>query len=260
MGAFSCAISLITLPILPVQAAIKPQPDARAIMMAEFLSKAQHRSVTVHGAYDALQPQGDKVEWNEVRTVTLSRPDNPQTPLSRSCLQWERIMYRSLPPWRQIAPGSQGAPVKKGQEKMKLEFWCPSPAISLVVVFLGLVVQGASARGGRGGGGFSRESPAAGGSFSSHSGAKPEPQGSAQSSHQQYASSAQSSRQQYGSNAQSSREQTTTGMHSSAQQYHGAYPYAASTNWAAGVGLAAAATTGVAVGTGLLNAFGESTQ
>lgn len=163
---------------------------------------------------------------------------------------------------------------------MKSQFWCPSPAISLVVVFLGLIVQGASARGGRGGGGFSRESPAAGGSFSSHSGSKPESQGSAQSSRQHYGSSAQSSRQQYGSSAQSSREQTATGMQSSreqtatgmqssheqtatgmqssreqtatsrqssAQQYHGAYPYATSTNWDAGVGLAAA-TTGVAIG------------
>jgi hypothetical protein len=142
---------------------------------------------------------------------------------------------------------------------MKSQFRCPSPAISLVVVFLGLFVQGASARGGRGGGGFSRESPAAGGSFSSHSGSKPESQGSAQSSRQQYGSSAQSSREQTATGMQSSREQTATGMQSSreqtatgmqssAQKYHGAYPYATSTNWDAGVGLAAA-TTGVAIGT-----------
>jgi len=87
IGAFSCAISLITLPILPqLQAAVEPQPDARAIMMqmAEFLSKAQHMSVTVHGAYDALQPEGDKVEWNEVRTVTLSRPDHLRIDSERS--------------------------------------------------------------------------------------------------------------------------------------------------------------------------------
>jgi hypothetical protein len=52
--------------------------------MAEFLSKAQHMSVTVHGAYDALQPEGDKVEWNEVRTVTLSRPDRLRIDSERS--------------------------------------------------------------------------------------------------------------------------------------------------------------------------------
>jgi hypothetical protein len=161
---------------------------------------------------------------------------------------------------------------------MKHQFWCPFPVISLVVVFLGLAVQGASARGGRGGGGFSRESPAAGGSFSSHSASRPEPQGSAQSNHQQYGSSAQSSRQQYGSSAQSSREQTATGMQSSreqtatgmqssreqtatgmqssAQRYHGASPYAtsASTDWDAGVGVAAA-TTGVAIGTAAVSSM-----
>jgi hypothetical protein len=77
----------MTLSILPqLQAAVEPQPDARAIMMqmAEFLSKAQRMSVTVHGAYDALQPEGDKVEWNEVRTVTLSRPDRLRIDSERS--------------------------------------------------------------------------------------------------------------------------------------------------------------------------------
>jgi hypothetical protein len=43
--------------------------------MAEFLSSAQRVSVTVHGAYEAVQQEGDRVEWNEVRNVTLSRPD-----------------------------------------------------------------------------------------------------------------------------------------------------------------------------------------
>ena len=109
---------------------------------------------------------------------------------------------------------------------MKLQFWCPSPAISVLIVLLGLLAQGAPVRGGRGGGGFSRESPAAGGSFSPRSESKPEPQRS----------------------AQSSRQQTATGMQSSAQQYHGAYPYATSANWDTARGLATA-TTGVAIGT-----------
>ena len=120
---------------------------------------------------------------------------------------------------------------------MKLQFWCPSPAISVLIVLLGLLAQGAPVRGGRGGGGFSRESPAAGGSFSPRSESKPEPQ-----------RSAQSSRQQTATGMQSSREQTATGMQSSAQQYHGAYPYATSANWDTARGLATA-TTGVAIGT-----------
>jgi hypothetical protein len=52
-------------------------PDGREILMrmANFLSQAPSWSVTVHTAYDALQPEGNKVEWNEVRAVTLNRPD-----------------------------------------------------------------------------------------------------------------------------------------------------------------------------------------
>jgi hypothetical protein len=43
--------------------------------MADFLSKASHMSVTVPSSYDALQAEGDKVEWNDARNVTLSPPD-----------------------------------------------------------------------------------------------------------------------------------------------------------------------------------------
>jgi hypothetical protein len=43
--------------------------------MADYLSKAPAWSVTLHTSYDAVQRDGYKVEWNEIRTVTLSRPD-----------------------------------------------------------------------------------------------------------------------------------------------------------------------------------------
>jgi hypothetical protein len=60
----------------------------------------------------------------------------------------------------------------------------------------------------------------------------------------------QSSREQTATGMQASHEQTSTGLQSNGQQHHGAYPYATSTssNWDAGVGLAAA-TTGVVIGT-----------
>lgn len=52
-------------------------PDAKLILMqmADFLSKSPRLTVTVHSAYDAVQPEGDKVEWNDLRRVTLTRPD-----------------------------------------------------------------------------------------------------------------------------------------------------------------------------------------
>ena len=64
----------------------EPAPDAKAILMrmADFLSKSPRMSVTVHSSYDALQAEGDKVEWNDVREVTLSRPDRLRINTQRS--------------------------------------------------------------------------------------------------------------------------------------------------------------------------------
>jgi hypothetical protein len=52
-------------------------PDARALLlkMADALGKAQRLSVTVQTSYDTVQPSGQKIEWNEVRTLTVRRPD-----------------------------------------------------------------------------------------------------------------------------------------------------------------------------------------
>ena len=53
------------------------QTRAGAILtrMAEFLAAAQRFSVAVHGDYDAVQKSGQKIEFGETRTVTVSRPD-----------------------------------------------------------------------------------------------------------------------------------------------------------------------------------------
>lgn len=53
------------------------QAQANAILMrmADFLSGAQAFSVSVQGGYDAIQADGQKIEFGESRKVTLSRPD-----------------------------------------------------------------------------------------------------------------------------------------------------------------------------------------
>ncbi len=53
------------------------QAQANAILtrMADFLSGAQAFSVSLHGGYDAIQADGQKIEFGESRKVTLSRPD-----------------------------------------------------------------------------------------------------------------------------------------------------------------------------------------
>ena len=76
-AAWLCAASVLTASVAQAQAPAGSQPDARKILlgMAEFLGKAERLSVTVRTAYDTVQASGQKTEWNEVRTLTLSRPD-----------------------------------------------------------------------------------------------------------------------------------------------------------------------------------------
>lgn len=54
------------------------EAQAKAILMgmAQFLGKTQRFSVVVRGSYDSLQESGEKIEFGEKRTITLSRPDN----------------------------------------------------------------------------------------------------------------------------------------------------------------------------------------
>ena len=87
LGALLCAASVLAAPGLArAQAAAVSPPDARAILlgMAEFLARTQRMSVTVQAGYDAVQASGHKVEWNEVRTVTVSRPDRLRMESERS--------------------------------------------------------------------------------------------------------------------------------------------------------------------------------
>lgn len=53
------------------------QVQAHAILMrmADFLSETQAFSVSVEGGYDAIQADGQKIEFGETRKLTLSRPD-----------------------------------------------------------------------------------------------------------------------------------------------------------------------------------------
>src|SRR6267142_1846079 len=62
----------------PAGAAVtESQAQASAILMrmADFLGGTQRFSVNVRGGYDAVQQSGQKVEFGEMRKVTLSRPD-----------------------------------------------------------------------------------------------------------------------------------------------------------------------------------------
>jgi hypothetical protein len=67
-------------------APVQPQADAEAILMgmAELLSRTQRFSVNVRSGYDTVQPSGQKIEFGENRTFTVSRPDRMRVDVEQS--------------------------------------------------------------------------------------------------------------------------------------------------------------------------------
>ena len=76
LTAWLCAVCVLMAAPARAQAPGASPADARAILlkMGTLLGSTERLSVTVHAAYDAVQPSGLKIEWNEVRTLTLHRP------------------------------------------------------------------------------------------------------------------------------------------------------------------------------------------
>jgi len=81
----------LTLPVMSLMVVMTPklvaeepsstrsasEQNALAILknMSEYLAKAERFSVSIRDGYDAVQQSGQKVEFGEVRKVTVSRPD-----------------------------------------------------------------------------------------------------------------------------------------------------------------------------------------
>ena len=62
-------------PAAAVVSESQAQANAILMRMADFLGGTQRFSVSVSGGYDAVQTSGQKIEFGELRKVTLSRPD-----------------------------------------------------------------------------------------------------------------------------------------------------------------------------------------
>jgi hypothetical protein len=52
--------------------------------MSQYLAQAGRFSVTIRDGYDAVQASGQKIEYGEVRKVTVSRPDRARFEIERS--------------------------------------------------------------------------------------------------------------------------------------------------------------------------------
>ena len=95
---FASLAVILTLGITPVLAeetTAELDPEARAILMemAEFISKAPAFSVTLRSAYDAIQEDGQYIEFGERRHVLLQRPDQLRVESERSDGEHNLVLF-----------------------------------------------------------------------------------------------------------------------------------------------------------------------
>ena len=89
------ALPVLSLMILPESVLVAQEPNstpsaseqrAMAILknMSEYLARAERFSVTIRDGYDAVQQSGQKIEFGDLRKVTVSRPDRLRIEVERS--------------------------------------------------------------------------------------------------------------------------------------------------------------------------------
>jgi hypothetical protein len=77
---------MLTAGETPATATGEQDPQAKAILMnmADFLAKAPAFSVTLLSGYDAIQADGQEIEFGERRRILLQRPDGLRIEVERS--------------------------------------------------------------------------------------------------------------------------------------------------------------------------------
>lgn len=88
-------LTLGVTPVLAEETTAELDPEARAILMemAEFISKAPAFSVTLRSAYDAIQEDGQYIEFGERRHVLLQRPDQLRVESERSDGEHNLVLF-----------------------------------------------------------------------------------------------------------------------------------------------------------------------
>jgi len=90
-AALAVVLMLGTNPVLaaataPATASAEQDPEAKAILMkmAEFIAKSPAFSLTLRSSYDAIQKDGQYIEFGEKRRILLQRPDRLLVETERS--------------------------------------------------------------------------------------------------------------------------------------------------------------------------------
>ena len=88
-------LTLGVTPVLAEETTAELDPEAMAILMemAEFISKAPAFSVTLRSAYDAIQEDGQYIEFGERRHVLLQRPDQLRVESERSDGEHNLVLF-----------------------------------------------------------------------------------------------------------------------------------------------------------------------
>jgi len=74
----------------------KPQTqDAETVLknMADFISRTKSFSVTLRDGYDVVQASGQKIEFGEIRQITVERPQNLRVDLTQSDGDKAQLIY-----------------------------------------------------------------------------------------------------------------------------------------------------------------------
>ncbi len=75
-------------------ASVTPK-EARSILlrMAEFMSRTGNFSVAVRDSYDVYQQSGQKIEFSEMRTITVARPDRLRIDVEESSGEKQMLLF-----------------------------------------------------------------------------------------------------------------------------------------------------------------------
>ena len=86
LALFLAAVPVLAADDAPSTNAAVQDPKAKAILMtmANFLAKAPVLSVNVRSGYDAIQADGQRIEFGEQRRILLQRPDRMRVEVQRS--------------------------------------------------------------------------------------------------------------------------------------------------------------------------------
>ena len=92
-------LTVMTVPVWSAEnqspAQSPPELQAMPILknMSEYLAHAGRFSVTIHDGYDVVQESGQKIEFGELRKVTVSRPDRLRIEVERSDGQKDLVIF-----------------------------------------------------------------------------------------------------------------------------------------------------------------------